>query len=46
VAEAHGGRAWANSLEGKGTTFYLELPGASPHGDESELSLASNQSPA
>jgi signal transduction histidine kinase len=46
VAEAHGGRAWANSLEGKGTTFYLELPGASPHGDESELSLASNQSSA
>ena len=33
VAEAHGGRAWANSLEGKGTTFYLELPGASPDGD-------------
>jgi signal transduction histidine kinase len=46
VAEAHGGRAWANSLEGKGTTFYLELPGASPDGDESELSLADNQSPA
>ena len=33
VAEAHGGRAWANSLEGKGTTFYLELPAASPDGD-------------
>jgi len=46
VAEAHGGRAWANSLEGKGTTFYLELPGASPDGDESELSLANNQNPA
>jgi signal transduction histidine kinase len=46
VAEAHGGRAWANSLEGKGTTFYLELPGASPDGDESELSLADNQSSA
>ncbi|MEA2636700.1 MAG: hypothetical protein QOH92_3467 [Chloroflexota bacterium] len=46
VAEAHGGRAWANSLEGKGTTFYLELPGASPDGDESELSLANNQSRA
>jgi signal transduction histidine kinase len=46
VAEAHGGRAWANSLEGKGTTFYLELPGASPDGDESQLSLANNQSPA
>ena len=46
VADAHGGRAWANSLEGKGTTFYLELPGASPDGDESELSLANNQNPA
>ena len=46
VADAHGGRAWANSLEGKGTTFYLELPGASPDGDESELSLADNQNPA
>jgi len=46
VAEAHGGRAWANSLEGKGTTFYLELPGASPDGDEAEVSLANNQNPA
>ena len=33
VAEAHGGSTWANSLEGKGTTFYLELPAASPDGD-------------
>jgi signal transduction histidine kinase len=46
VAEAHGGRAWANSLEGKGTTFYLELPGASPDGDEAEVSLTNHQSPA
>jgi len=46
VAEAHGGRAWANSLEGKGTTFYLELPGASPDGDENQVSLANNQSSA
>jgi signal transduction histidine kinase len=46
VAEAHGGRAWANSLEGKGTTFYLELPGASPDGDEQEVSLANAKSPA
>jgi signal transduction histidine kinase len=33
VAEAHGGSAWANSLEGKGTTFYMELPAASPDGE-------------
>ena len=46
VAEAHGGRAWANSLEGKGTTFYLELPGASPDGDQEEISFANHQSPA
>jgi signal transduction histidine kinase len=45
VAEAHGGRAWANSLEGKGTTFYLELPGASPDGDTVRVSAA-GQSPA
>ncbi len=45
VAEAHGGRAWANSLEGKGTTFYLELPGASPDGDEAQASVT-RQSPA
>ena len=40
VAEAHGGRAWANSLEGKGTTFYLELPAASPDGDSARASTA------
>ncbi len=46
VAEAHGGRAWANSLEGKGTTFYLELPGASPDGDEVRASAVAGQSRA
>ena len=46
VAEAHGGRAWANSLEGKGTTFYLELPGASPDGDTVRASAAGGQSSA
>ncbi|HET9847616.1 MAG TPA: GAF domain-containing sensor histidine kinase [Candidatus Dormibacteraeota bacterium] len=40
VAEAHGGRTWANSLEGKGTTFYLELPAASPDGDSARVSAA------
>jgi signal transduction histidine kinase len=40
VAEAHGGSAWANSLEGKGTTFYLELPAASPDGEAVRASSA------
>ena len=44
VAEAHGGRAWANSLEGKGTTFYLELPAASPDGDSVRASAAGQSS--
>jgi signal transduction histidine kinase len=44
VAEAHGGRAWANSLEGKGTTFYLELPGASPDGDSVRASAGGQAS--
>jgi signal transduction histidine kinase len=46
VAEAHGGRAWANSLEGKGTTFYLELPGASPDGDAVRVSATAGNTPA
>jgi len=46
VAEAHGGRAWANSLEDKGTTFYLELPVASPDGDSARASAAGGQTSA
>ena len=46
VAEAHGGRTWANSLEGKGTTFYLELPAASPDGNSARASAAAGNLPA
>jgi signal transduction histidine kinase len=46
VAEAHGGRAWANSLEGKGTTFYLELPAASPDGDSARASAVAGKTSA
>jgi signal transduction histidine kinase len=46
VAEAHGGRTWANSLEGKGTTFYLELPAASPDGNSARASAMASKSSA
>ncbi len=46
VAEAHSGSAWANSIEGKGTTFYLELPAASPDGAAMRAALPLEQTSA
>lgn len=30
IAESHGGRVWVESVHGKGSTFYLQIPQAQP----------------
>jgi two-component system phosphate regulon sensor histidine kinase PhoR len=32
IVEAHGGRIWAESVEGEGASFFVELPAAAPAG--------------
>lgn len=36
IAEAHRGRVWVESEEGKGASFFFRLPAAPPEGDEAE----------
>jgi two-component system, OmpR family, sensor kinase len=47
IAEAHGGRAWVESVEGEGATFFIELPlNRAEKGPETELEVSLEGEPA